>query len=148
GGGGVENRRAAPPVIGPSDAVVQMPIHDTAGLLRWEVRRAKPTKMHLVLHLARAALPPEPPAKKKRLGGLRPPHPHLASLPAVSCNRSRKVYIIPWHRQPSPIPRPPRVRCGGRRRSHRFDREILVCSGLGALFRKPAHKCMSWRSPG
>src|SRR5262245_28697553 len=59
-------------------------ITDTAGLLRWEVWRAKPSKKHLVLHLVRAALPPEPGAKHKRLGGLWPPYPHLASLPAVS----------------------------------------------------------------
>src|SRR5262249_48664184 len=30
---------------------------------------------HVVLHLVRAALPPEPGAKHKRLGGLRPPTP-------------------------------------------------------------------------
>ncbi|HJZ46042.1 MAG TPA: hypothetical protein VKE41_02710, partial [Roseiflexaceae bacterium] len=50
-------------------------IIDTAGLLRWEVWRAKRSKMLLVLRLVRAALPPEPGAKKKRLGGLWPPHP-------------------------------------------------------------------------
>src|SRR5262249_46629779 len=60
------------------------PLLDTAGLLRWEVWRALPSKMHLVLHLVRAALPPEPGAKHKRLGGRRTPNPHLASLPAVS----------------------------------------------------------------
>src|SRR5262249_62282680 len=50
---------------------------DTAGLLRWEVWRAKPSKKHLVLHLVRAALLPEPPAKKTRLRGHPPPHPPL-----------------------------------------------------------------------
>src|SRR5262249_11335894 len=40
-------------------------IDDTAGLLRWEVWRALPSKMHLVLRLVRAALPPEPGAKRK-----------------------------------------------------------------------------------
>src|SRR5262249_36519850 len=48
---------------------------DTAGLLRWEVWRAKPSKKHLVLGVVRAALPPEPGAKHKRLGGQWPPRP-------------------------------------------------------------------------
>src|SRR5262249_25643190 len=39
------------------------------------VWRAKPSKVHFVLRLVRAAKPPEPGAKKKRLGGLRPAPP-------------------------------------------------------------------------
>src|SRR5262249_9652580 len=48
---------------------------DTAGLLRWEVWRAKPSKKHLVLGVVRAAKPPEPGAKHKRLGASGPRAP-------------------------------------------------------------------------
>src|SRR5262249_41590013 len=64
---------------------------DTAGLLRWEVGRAPAIKMHWVWRVVGAGSPPEPPATKKRLGGLRPPHPHLVSLLAVSQVRARPL---------------------------------------------------------
>src|SRR5262249_12139097 len=87
-------------------------ITDTAGFLRWEVWRAKPSKKHLVLHLVRADLPPEPGAKHKRLGGLRPPYPHLASLPAVS-SLSLQFYHLGFRVVP------PKPSLGRSRRSRR-----------------------------
>src|SRR5262249_46488154 len=66
---------------------------DTAGLLRWEVWRAKPSKKHLVLHLVRAAKPPEPGANTNVSGG-RPPHPRLTRSPAVSHLSVNNVVVL------------------------------------------------------
>src|SRR5262249_60999916 len=60
-------RRPCPNRYQPSLCNAPTTSDDTAGLLRWEVWRALPSKKYLVLRLVRAAKPPEPGAKKKRL---------------------------------------------------------------------------------